>query len=120
MSARRQVLLGISSGTLEPTLCFCTCCGPATPLFCLSESFLFISAQLRCHLLQEGVPDFSLSAHPCSLPLTPGLYLFTPLLAFNKHGYSCSSFVRLRDPHRRGPCPWTGVCECWSCWHLAL
>lgn len=87
-----------------PPPCLCSHCAlisdvPSlpTPRVCLSESCLLFSAQFRCHLLQEGVPDLSPSALAASLDSLP----------FGKCVCFSSSFIRLRDRQRRGPCPWT-------------
>lgn len=52
-----------------PLLTLSCSCVPSIPtsLICLSVSCFLFEAQLRCRLLQEGAPDFSLSAHPWSL-----------------------------------------------------
>lgn len=83
MRARKQTLTGsalrllrLPAPVLAPCLCFCCAllrlAFHPTVSICLSESCVLFKTQLRCLLLQDGAPDFSLSAPPCPLPPSPG------------------------------------------------
>lgn len=72
---------------------------------CRSPALLFI-AQLRCRRLQEGAPDFSPSAHPCSPLLSPlGCTSLLCSLLLSPCGGSSCSLMRSRGPPRRARVP---------------